>query len=272
MIVSMQTRSIRYDGEISLDESRIGRYWEVDLFRGIAVVMMIAFHALYDLDFFSGPVDVHSGIWPLFAKATASIFLLLVGVSLTISTARARIRGEDSFLRYLRRGARIFSWGMAVTFSTMLLLGEGFVVFGVLHLIGISIILSYPLLKRPLADLVFGTAAISAGLWLRHFSSDSPWLLWLGFVPRHFHSVDYFPLLPWFGVVVVGIFLGNFLYPEGRRRVNLPNLSARTPTKQICILGRNSLPIYLIHQPILIISMQLLGIVEVGKGLALFMP
>jgi uncharacterized membrane protein len=256
-----------------LDESRIGRYWEVDLFRGIAVVMMIAFHAIYDLDFFSSQdlVDVHSGVLPSFAKATASIFLLLVGVSLNISSARARIRGDDSFLRYLRRGARIFSWGMAVTLSTMLLLGEGFVVFGVLHLIGISIILSRTFLNRPLLDLFLGSTAISFGLWLRQFSFDSPWLLWLGLVPRHFYSVDYFPLFPWFGVVLVGIFLGNLLYPKGVRRVRLPDISARTPAKQICILGRNSLLIYLLHQPILIISMQLLGIIEVGKGLALSM-
>lgn len=257
-----------------MDESRIGRYWEVDLLRGIAVAMMIAFHAIYDLDFFSSQdlVDVHSGIWPLFAKATASIFLLLVGVSLNISSARARIRGEDRFFRYLCRGVGIFSWGMVITLSTMLLLEEGFVVFGVLHLIGISIILSSPLLKRPLLDLLLGSVAISVGLLIRQFSFDSPWLLWLGFVPRHFYSVDYFPLLPWFGVVLVGIFLGNLLYPEGARRVSLPDPSFRPPAKQICSVGRNSLAIYLIHQPILIISMQLLGIVEVGKGLALHMP
>jgi uncharacterized membrane protein len=195
-----------------------------------------------------------------------------VGVSLNISSARARIRGEDRFLRYLRRGVGIFSWGMAITLSTMLLLGEGFVVFGVLHLIGISIILSYPLMTRPLLDFVLGSAAIFVGLLIRQFSFDSPWLLWLGFVPRHFYSVDYFPLLPWFGVVLVGIFLGNFLYPEGARRFSLPDPSARSPLKQICSTGRNSLSIYLIHQPILVILMQLLGIIEVGKGLALSMP
>ncbi|HPR66280.1 MAG TPA: heparan-alpha-glucosaminide N-acetyltransferase [Methanothrix sp.] len=257
-----------------LDESRICRYWEVDLLRGIAVLMMIAFHALYDLDFFSDQniVDVHSGIWPLFAKATASIFLLLVGVSLKISSSRARIRGDDRFLRYLRRGVGIFSWGMAITLSTMLLLGEGFVVFGVLHLIGISIILSYPFLNRPLIDLLLGSAAIAAGLWLRQLSFDSTILLWLGFVPRHFYSVDYFPLLPWFGVVLVGIFLGNILYPEGARRFSLPDPSLRLPAKQICFLGRNSLAIYLTHQPIIMISMQLLDIVEVGERLARFMP
>ncbi len=259
-------------GAIFVDENRIGRCWELDLLRGIAVFMMISFHALFDLDYFSGLVDVHSGIWPLFAEATASIFLLLVGASLTISSARARMKGEDSFLRYLRRGVRIFSWGMAVTLSTFLLLGEGYVLFGVLHLIGVSIILSRPLQRRPLSALIIGTAAISAGLLLRHFSFGSPWLLWLGFVPAGFYSVDYFPLLPWFGVVAVGIFLGDVLYPKGVRRFQLLDISAKAPAKAICSVGRNSLFIYLIHQPILIISMQLLGIIEMGNGLALQMP
>ena len=54
-----------------MDETEIGRYWEVDFLRGIAVFMMISFHALFDLDYFSGTADVHSGIWPLFAEATA---------------------------------------------------------------------------------------------------------------------------------------------------------------------------------------------------------
>jgi len=249
------------------------RYWEVDLLRGIAVVMMISFHALYDLDFFSVqlPLDVHSGPIPKFAEATASIFLLLVGVSLKISSARAIIRGEDSFLRYLRRGVRIFSWGMVITLSTFLFLGEGFVVFGILHLIGLSIILSFPLLNRPRLALPLGSMAIFAGLGLRLISIDSFSLLWLGLIPRNFQSVDYFPLLPWFGVVAVGIFLGEILYPGGKRRLFLPNISMKTPARQILFLGRNSLAIYLLHQPILIISMEMLGVIDIGSQLALQM-
>ena len=252
-------------------ESRALRYAEVDLLRGIAVLMMIAFHALRDLDFFSGPVpvDVHSGAMPKFAEATASIFLLLVGVSLAISSGRARVRGEDSSRRYLRRGVKIFSWGMAITLSTILLLGEGFVVFGILHLIGLSIMMAPPLLKRPRWALPLGSMAIAAGLMLRTFTIDSFLLLWLGLVPRHFQSVDYFPLLPWFGVVAVGIFLGDLIYPKGGRRFYLPDISKMTPARQILFLGRNSLPIYLLHQPVLIISMELLGVIDIGSRLAL---
>ena len=255
-------------------DSRASRYWEVDFLRGVAVVMMIAFHALYDLDFFSVqvPVDVHSGAMPKFAEATASIFLLLVGVSLTISSSRARVRGEDGSRRYIRRGVRIFSWGMAITLSTILLLGEGFVVFGILHLIGLSIMMSPPLLKRPRWALPLGSVAIAAGLMLRSFSTDSFLLLWLGLVPHHFQSVDYFPLLPWFGVVAVGIFLGDLLYPKGGRRFFTPDISKMTPARQICFLGRNSLAIYLLHQPIIMISMELLGVIDIGSRLALTMP
>ena len=250
------------------------RYWELDFIRGLAVAMMIGYHALYDLAFFSGPspVDIRAGIWPLFAVATASIFLLLVGVSLYISSARARIRGEEDLRRYIRRGVVIFSWGVAITVATFLLLREGYVLFGVLHSIGVSIIISRPFVRRPRLALLGGSAAISTGIFLRQLSFDSPWLLWLGLVPPGFYSVDYFPLLPWSGVVLVGIFLGGLLYPDGERRFHLPDLSIRTPARELSFLGRNSLLIYLLHQPVLIISMEILGVIDLAGRMPLNIP
>jgi uncharacterized membrane protein len=262
------------NGAADLEGPPIIRYWELDLLRGVAVTMMIGFHALYDLDYLSGPglVDVHSGIWRAFALATASIFLLLVGISLTISSARARIRGEENFGRYLRRGGVIFSWGGVITVSTILLLEEGYILFGVLHLIGASIILSPPFTRRPYRALLGGSAAVSAGIFLRQISIDTPWLLWIGLAPRGFYSLDYFPLAPWFGVVLLGISLGGFLYPDGERRFHLPDLSFRTPAKELSILGRNSLAIYLLHQPALIISMEILGVIDLSERITFNIP
>ncbi|MDF0589748.1 heparan-alpha-glucosaminide N-acetyltransferase [Candidatus Methanocrinis natronophilus] len=257
-----------------LRASRPLRYWELDLLRGVAVAMMILYHALYDLDYFSGPdiLDVRSGIWPSFALATASIFLLLVGVSLSISSARTRISGWDFLRRSIRRGAIIFSWGVAITFTTFLLLEEGYVLFGILHLIGATIVLSIPFIRRPLLALLLGLAAISAGIFLRQFSFETPWLLWLGFVPLGYYSVDYFPLLPWSGVVLVGIFLGGRLYPHGKRGFQIPDLSSRTPAREISFLGRNSLLIYFLHQPLLIILMELLGVIDIAGRVSLPTP
>lgn len=250
------------------------RYWELDLLRGVAVGMMVLYHALYDLDFFSGPdiVDIRSGIWPSFAVATASIFLLLVGVSLSIGSARTRILGGDFLRRSIRRGTVIFSWGVAITAGTFLLLEEGYVLFGVLHSIGLAIIISSPLARRPRLALLGGSAAISAGIYLRQLSFESSWFLWLGLVPHGFYSVDYFPLLPWSGVVLVGIFLGSLLYPQGVRRFPLPDISSRTPARQISSSGRNSLLIYLLHQPVLIISMELFGVIDIAGRVSLPLP
>ena len=70
-----------------MDEA--ARYRELDLVRGIAILMMILFHTVFDLYFFRIlPVDIYSGFWRYFAFATASLFLLIVGISLTISRAR----------------------------------------------------------------------------------------------------------------------------------------------------------------------------------------
>ena len=80
---------------------------------------------------------------------------------------------------------------------------------------------------------------------------DFPWLLWLGFVPAGDQAVDYFPLIPWFGLVLIGLFLGRVLYADNRRRLPLPDLSRLLPIKALQWLGQRSLPIYLLHQIVL---------------------
>jgi uncharacterized membrane protein len=148
---------------------------------------------------------------------------------------------------------------MGVTLATYILIGEGFIVFGVLHLIGISIILSYPFLKRQRLSGLLGFSIILAGWHLQGMEFSYPWLLWLGLTPAGFYSLDYFPLIPWWGVVLVGISLGSFFYPGYRRRLPLPDHSSSPLIKLFLALGRNSLLFYLVHQPILVALLLLFG-------------
>jgi len=233
------------------------RFWELDMLRGVAVVMMVLYHMLFDLSYLGGyNINVYSGLWLHFAKATASIFIVLAGISLTISRSRAIERGQDPFPGILRRGLWIFFLGMVITLVTYILLREEFIIFGVLHFLGVSIILAYPFLRLRFVNLVAGIGIISAGLYLQSLSISSPWLLWLGLSPKDFYTLDYFPLFPWFGLVLLGAFLGNELY-GGQRRGGLPDLSACLPVRLLDLLGRNSLAIYLIHQPVLIIILRM---------------
>ena len=235
------------------------RFWEVDAARGVAILMMVVYHFTYDLYAFGGyDVDAVSGFWARFADATASLFLLLVGVSLAITAAR----GGGGFRRYLLRGLRIFGYGMLLT-AVFLLFGMGIVAFGILHLIGVSIVLAYPFLNLRFANLFLGVAVFAAGLYVRAADpTGSPWLLPFGVVPEGWMMPDYRPLLPWFGVVLIGLFLGNVVYGRGRPA----GLPTRSPAvaRPLLPLGRNSLAIYLVHQPLLVALLAALGVVDLN--------
>lgn len=94
--------------------------------------------------------------------------------------------------------------------------------------------------------------------------------LWLGFTPYNFYTLDYFPLLPWLGVMSLGIFLGNTLYENYTRHFKLPDLSKYAIIKASGFLGRHSLLIYFIHQPVLIIILLIVTPANIKSGLLIF--
>jgi uncharacterized membrane protein len=241
----------------------VNRFWEVDAARGVAIIMMIVYHTTYDLDTLGG-YDVQSttGSWALFADLTAGLFLFLVGVSLAISRARTSLTGWRLFGKYLARGLRILAYGVVLT-VVFLALGMGVVAFGILHLIGISIILAYPFLRLRLTNLVLGTLIFVAGQYIlaQGLDSQSFWLLPFGIVPEGVIMPDYRPLLPWFGVVLIGLFIGNVVHGDGRRPAVLGD-KAPMLARPLLPPGRNSLFIYLIHQPIIIALLAVTGVVD----------
>ncbi|MDY6865598.1 MAG: heparan-alpha-glucosaminide N-acetyltransferase [Halobacteriota archaeon] len=249
-----------------MGEESSDRFWELDLLRGVAVIMMVIFHFLYDLSYFGDcNLNVHYGFWWYFARVTATIFILLVGISLSLSYSRIEELGmsrRGRITKYAKRGLKVFLWGLVVTVVTWIFLRDGFIIFGVLHFIGISIILSYPFIKHRYSNLVLGTVMIAIGLSLRDLTFDSYFLIWLGFRPEYFYTFDYFPILPWFGVVLIGLFIGNSLYDGQKRKFDLFDLTENTLVRPLSFLGRHSLFIYLIHQPVLVATLYLLGVVS----------
>jgi uncharacterized membrane protein len=237
----------------------------VDAARGVAILMMIVYHTTYDLDTL-GNYDIQSttGYWVLFADITAGLFLFLVGVALAISRVRTGLTGWRLVGKYLARGLRILAYGMVLT-ALFLSLGMGVVAFGILHLIGVSIILAYPFLRLRFTNLVLGTLIFAAGQYIlaQNLYSQSFWLLPFGVVPEGVLMPDYRPLLPWFGVVLIGLFFGNVVYGDGRRP-HVPEDKAPVLASPLLPLGRNSLFIYLIHQPIIIALLTVTGIVDLN--------
>ena len=223
------------------------RYWEIDSLRAVAISMMITFHVLFllnDSGIYS--INVYSGFWWWFARVTAGTFIFVVGISLTISYSKS-----PNIRRFLLRGLKVFALGLGVTLVTWIFIRDKYVIFGILHFIGTAIIIGYFFIRFRLLNLALGVACIAAGVYLYSLRFSFGWLLWLGLTPKGYQSADYFPLLPWLGVALMGIFFGKLLYPHGNRRFKLRDFY-NPITRPLCFLGRHSLIIYLIQWPVVL--------------------
>jgi uncharacterized membrane protein len=246
----------------SLLSGFVERFFEIDLARGIAIIAMIAFHFLFDLNYFAGQLIMLSqGMFLFLGRFSAASFVFLVGLSLTISYSRAsRVKsGWLLFKKYLFRGIKIFFLGLLITLFTFLFFPSYTIFFGVLHFIGLSIILAFPFVRKRFFAFFLAFVFVLAGLWIGQFTFPFPWLLWLGLKPAGFLSFDYFPILPWFGLVLFGLFAGNKLYPGGRRAFKIGDFSKNPVVRFLSFLGRHSLVIYFLHQPILVAVILLLS-------------
>ncbi|WP_324716701.1 heparan-alpha-glucosaminide N-acetyltransferase [Carboxydochorda subterranea] len=236
----------------------------MDALRGIAVAGMVAYHFMWDLNFFGlSSVDVTRGAWRVVARAGAAIFLLLVGVSLNLAASR---RPSPAYERQWRaRGLKLWGWALLISVVTRQALGEWFVLFGILHLIGTALLLAPLLWRWRHLSAVLGAAMIAGGQVARHIPVSGPWLVPLGLAPAGYQTVDYFPVLPWLGVVVAGLYLGQRLDLVGRwlaAHGRAPLLLVASPPvwlRPACSMGRHSLAIYLLHQPLLLAGFWICG-------------
>ena len=244
------------------------RFWEIDFLRGIAIIMMVIYHTVYNLSYFGQyKIEAVSGFWLYFARTTANLFIFFVGVSLYISYSKAGKNIKNKrilYLKYFTRGLKIFCWGLLITAITWFIFRSGAVIFGILHLIGISVIIAYPFLKIKFWNLPLGILFIALGAYLKSLTFNFPWLLWLGFKPKNFYTLDYFPLLPWFGVVLIGIFIGSLLYEDEIRKYSMVDFSRFSVVKLFSFLGKHSLMIYLVHQPLIVGILYVLGIAKIN--------
>ncbi len=225
------------------------RFWQVDCLRGIAVCLMLVSNFLFDLFYFADIVDLQQGFAVWLARATAALFLLLVGVSLTLSYARPAAR-RQGFWKYFRRGSQVFALGMIITAVTRLVVGQDFVVFGILHLIGVGIVVTYPFLRHRTACLVGALVVMAAGFVVGTITVRYPWLLWLGLQYPEFSSVDYTPFVPWGGFILMGIFFGPFFGADGWVQQHTSKAVEWRLVSLLVVCGRRSLVVYFVHQPI----------------------
>ena len=187
----------------------------IDLIRGIAVIAMVVYHFSWDLlDYSLIDVDVvNDPLWRAFAHVIAGTFLALVGFNLVLAN-RDGIRA----IPYLRRLGILAGAAALVSLGTYWFMPGAFVFFGILHMIAVASVLALPFLRAPVwVTLAVAAACLAAPSLLTSEFFDAAPFLWLGLSADPAPTVDYVPVLPWFGIVLGGVAAARLMVESAAR-------------------------------------------------------
>lgn len=239
------------------------RAYFFDELRGLSIILMIIYHAAFDLVYIFGiRFDLLDTPLVMFLRNLfAALFIFISGISTNYSRSN------------IKRGMKYLVFGFAVSIITFLFAKQALVSFGILHLIGVAVLLSV-ILKNPLSKIPAKWGAIiffvlfilsfrvqtgTFGLWnlinfkLPQMLYENGFMFILGFPSKSFFSADYFPLLPWIFIFLCGLLFGRYV-----KENKLPEFFYKKHIPFLDFVGTHTLLIYILHQPIIIGIMYLI--------------
>lgn len=227
------------------------RYVLLDTLRGLTLISMLLFHFIWDLNYIAGfsMPWYHSTGAEIWQQSICRTFILLSGFCWSF--------GKNPF----KRGLMVLGAGGLITLVTTLVFFEGRILFGILTMTGSAMILMIPLdrllrkIKHTSVLALLTVASVFVFELLYILLESCPprprsnlLTAYLGFPPKDFFSADYFPLLPWFFLFMAGYLLHKLIVRLGWLEYSVFKKNLLPP---MTFLGRHSLLIYLLHQPVL---------------------
>jgi len=241
-----------------------GRYIEIDALRAFAILLMVFYHFSWDLMYFGYiEIDVYNGFWYWFARFIASLFIFTAGIGIAI--AYGRCKDYNDFVKSsIKRGLVIFMWAAIISLVSLFQFGSGYmIIFGILHLLGFSVIASaFAVRINRVIIIAVAVVTVFIGYKLFHMASHDLYLVWAGVQQYGRAMPDYYPVFPYFAPALVGLAVGKTFYSNGMHP-DLKFLKKNNAVKLLATMGRFSLLIYLVHQPIL---MAFFSIVQFFRG------
>ncbi len=231
------------------------RYLELDVFRGVAVVMMVIFHFLYDVNMFHLawiPLFTNP-LWIVYRETLVFLFLGVSGACLFLDHGKYgdspnSIHGPTFWKRTLKLAAG----ACVITVATYFYDKSLVILFGMLHFLALSAILCLPLTRAPRWALLVSFLAIAFGHMadLNNPPHYIPYIAWMGFGSLRMRSFEVMPLIPYIGYITLGIFIASHEWQAEKDylvvRLN-PLLKINHLFEKI---GQHALMIYLLHRPI----------------------
>lgn len=231
------------------------RIYFLDYIRGFLIIAVVLQHTLYDL-------DAIFGVSMPFLWMDISWFVRDIGVVLFIGISGfcANLSASN-----LGRGIRALIVAMGITVVTYSFLYSQRISFGIIHLLGVCMIL-YGLLENVIKRInPYVLTAVGVILFMIFFGLPNGYIgfgsiiklqlprwiyTWeflfpLGIAYQGFFSADYYPLIPWMFMFFAGSGLGRIVLKK-----DLPDWWYKNPIPSLGWIGRNTMVIYIVHQPL----------------------
>ena len=224
------------------------RFDRIDVLRALAIVWMAAFHFGFDLNYY-GLLDPRQSVhrdplWTTQRTCIVSLFLFCAGLGQAVA-----LHAGQGWPKFWRRWAQVAGCAVLVSVGSALMFPRSWIFFGVLHGIALMLILCRLLAPLRLWLLPLGAVAIVLPRVVQLTAFDHPALRWIGLVTHKPVTEDFVPVLPWLGVMLLGLAAGQWLLQHRRALLSGAVPAALQP---LATLGRWSLSFYMLHQPVLI--------------------
>ncbi len=224
----------------------------LDLLRGVAVFSMVIYHFFWDLGFF-GYIDISlviSGLGLVSAQIIGSTFILISGVSLSLF-----ISTKNYERKFWMRFSKLLMLSLIISLVTKIFHPENFIFFGILHLLTLCSLIGFIVLRQKKPYFFFLLLFMSVSAYFLNLKLELPYYLaWIGLNVSVPNTSDFYPLLPWAIFYLIGIWLGKIIYKfneKGFKNFNQKSLKKKGLLyNSLLISGRNSLIIYILHQPV----------------------
>lgn len=267
----------------SQNQSQKKRFVEIDVVKGVAVLLMMFFHYFYlgkHMNVVNANTD--SGLLYLCAKIAHTTFIIASGMNLAISTSGKS--SEEYIPKKVKRGLYLLAVGLIISYLTKIEFGDSYVKFGIMHFMGIATILSTFVMKVPILTYV-----ISAGILLIHIllktpsiknrffevCEKNPFMCFIsGIMNLKYDSLDHFSLIPYLGYFLLGSAIAftcykiknvendlsqevtyNSNYDDNGRKIEalgfLDKYQDNPIVKGLAWVGKRSMMFYVVHFTIL---------------------
>ena len=271
----------------------MNRLLEIDFIKGFAVILMIIFHVFYLPKYIGLDISSDTLLLNCIARISQFIFITLVGVNIVIShqkysekdkyldkdsdkninkTYSDLYNNNNTFKQIVRAGYILLAGG-CISIITYLLFDDWYVKFGILHFIGVCILLLFKFVDNiyvliPINILIlilWGLKTINGNsIVLNQYFNWVPEkvVFVTGLYNVNFKAMDHFPIIPWMSVMINGILIGKLLYNKTHRKYEIlkklhDKVEENTIMKLIAKTGKYSFRIYIVHYVIIYIMWRI---------------